>query len=101
MQTIKLEVGIRIAKLLNKLSRNIMSSLNMVDNSTIKKFDYTNPVKTKGYFYDKRRNMYRVQIVLDGKRNTIGSFKTEEEARTAYQSIKLQEIERKRSAKSI
>lgn len=56
-------------------------------------------IKTKGYFYDIRRNMYRVQLVIEGKRKTLGSYPTHYEAEAVYERAKLQEIERKKKAK--
>jgi len=42
----------------------------------------------KGYYFDKRKNKYRGQIVLNGKDKYLGLFNTEEEAQQAYQNAK-------------
>lgn len=103
MQTIKLEVPKQTNEVGIYQSGELVGVIILSPKTSpiIKKFDYTNPVKTKGYWYDAKRKEYQVKSTIGGERKTIGYFKTEEEARTAYQSIKLQEIERKRSAKSI
>ena len=40
--------------------------------------------KTKGYYFDKRANQYRVQIHIDGKQKYLGYFKTRTGSRLKY-----------------
>jgi len=42
----------------------------------------------KGYSWDKKRKKWKAEIGLNGKRKTLGRFKTEEEARAAYLKAK-------------
>ena len=44
----------------------------------------------KGYYFVKSRNNYRARIVVDGKTISLGSFKTEQEAREAYLKAKAE-----------
>jgi hypothetical protein len=57
-------------------------------------------IKTKGYYYDPIRNVYRVQLTIDGKRKTIGSYLTAEEARAIYLESKKKEKLRKKISES-
>ena len=41
-----------------------------------------------GVFLDKKHHRWRSEICVDGKRTSLGSFKTEEEAHQAYLSAK-------------
>jgi hypothetical protein len=43
---------------------------------------------SKGYYWDKNKNKWRSEIVYYGKRNKLGYFNTEEEARNAYLQAK-------------
>lgn len=40
----------------------------------------------KGYYYDKQNKKWRAQIKIENIRKHLGYFKTEEEARTAYEA---------------
>ena len=42
----------------------------------------------KGYYFDKRRNKYKAQIRINGKKKHLGYYDTEEEARAAYLKAK-------------
>lgn len=46
----------------------------------------------KGIKYDKRTNVFRAQIRVDGKRTTVGSFATAEEAEELYTKLRREEI---------
>ena len=56
-------------------------------------------IKTKGYWYDIRRDQYQVKATIEGKRVTLGYYSTVWEAESVYERAKLQEIERKKKAK--
>jgi len=47
-----------------------------------------NRSNVKGYSWDKKRKMWKAEIMLDGKHKYLGRFKTEEEARNAYLKAK-------------
>jgi len=47
-----------------------------------------NRSNVKGYSWDKKRKMWKAEIMLDGKHKYLGRFKTEEEARAAYLKAK-------------
>ena len=47
-----------------------------------------NKKATKGYFYCKRTDKYRVQLAVNNKKIEIGRFSTSEEAREAYLEAK-------------
>lgn len=42
----------------------------------------------KGYYYNKRDKRYQAQIQINNKHQYIGQFKTEKEARDAYENAK-------------
>jgi hypothetical protein len=44
--------------------------------------------RSKGYYWDKNRNLWRAQIKLNGKYKYYGYHQTEEEARQAYLNAK-------------
>ena len=46
----------------------------------------------KGIKYDKRTNVFRAQIRVNGKRTTVGSFATAEEAEELYIKLRREEI---------
>ena len=46
----------------------------------------------KGVSYDKRVNKFFAQVRMDGKKTSLGSFATAEEAREVYAEIKREEI---------
>lgn len=47
-----------------------------------------NRTKAKGYYWNKQKNKYEAQIVLNGKHIRLGCYDTEEEARQAYLTAK-------------
>jgi hypothetical protein len=42
----------------------------------------------KGYFYDPERQLFRVRILIDGKRKFLGSYSNEYEAMAVYNRAK-------------
>jgi hypothetical protein len=49
----------------------------------------------KGYFYDPERQLFRVRILIDGKRKFLGSYSNEYEAMAVYNRAKEEESKRK------
>jgi hypothetical protein len=47
-----------------------------------------NRSNVKGYSWDKKRKMWKAEIMLDGKHKHLGRFKIEEDARNAYLKAK-------------
>lgn len=69
----------------NRISnlRDVSQSVNM---QNLKKANKSN--KTGYLGVSRKRNLYRAEIMLDRKKFNIGTYKTPEEARAAYVSVK-------------
>lgn len=65
----------------NKLNNDI-SNLRLTTRSK----NMRNQKKIRGYFYVKAKNRWTASFSLNGKRIYIGCYKTEKEARAAYES---------------
>lgn len=59
---------------------NRISNLRSINNQQ----NHFNETKAKGYYWNKRDNIWQSQIKLNGKTIGLGSYKTEDEARLAY-----------------
>ncbi len=55
--------------------------------------------KTKGYYFDQKRGKFRVQVTIDGKRKTVGTYDTEQEAEKVYLALKKKEVSAKHGRK--
>lgn len=49
---------------------------------------------TKGYYFDKINNKWKVEIYNNGKRQWIGRFKSESEAKEAYENARKSVIDK-------
>ena len=65
---------------------NRITNLRVVTNQE----NHFNRTTTKGYYWSKHHQKYKTQIMIDGKSINLGSYETEEEARTAYLEAKKQ-----------
>lgn len=76
--------GLQIDHIDGNRTNNFLSNLRVVSHQQ----NQWNRTKTKGYSWHKQTQMWKAQIMINGKHKHLGRFSTEQEARQAYLDAK-------------